>query len=146
MGEQTNREVVERYAQAIMARDMDTLGQLRHRDYVSEWPQSGDRIRGHANARAIDEHYPTDLGPLEKKAIHGSEDRWVITPVGTLLRVTGSGDVYSAHFTGVYPGDPRPWQIAAFVELRDGKVVKETIIFGAPFDAPAWRAQWVERM
>jgi hypothetical protein len=146
MSEKSNREVVERYGRALIDRDWDALDQLRHQNYVSEWPQSGERIRGKANARAIDEHYPTERGPLEKKSIHGAEDRWVTTPVGTLLRIMGSGDMYSAHFTAAYPSDPRPWHIAAFVELSDGKVVKETIIFGAPFDPPVWRTQWVERM
>ncbi len=146
MSEPSNRDVIERYARAITERDSETMARLRHPDYVAEWPQSGERVRGSANARAIDEHYPGGLGVAERKAIHGSEDRWVVTPVGTLLRVTGTGDSYSAHFTAIYPGADRAWHIAAFVELRDGKVLKETVIFGAPFEAPTWRAQWVERM
>jgi hypothetical protein len=32
------------------------------------------------------------------------------------------------------------------IELHDGKVVKETDYFAQPFQAPQWRAQWVERM
>jgi hypothetical protein len=32
------------------------------------------------------------------------------------------------------------------IELRDGKVVKETDYYAQPFQAPEWRAQWVERM
>jgi hypothetical protein len=31
------------------------------------------------------------------------------------------------------------------MEFRDGKVVRETQYFGDPFEASAWRAQWVER-
>jgi len=46
----------------------------------------------------------------------------------------------------IYPGDTRVWHSVVLVELRDGKVLKETAIFGAPFDAPAWRAKWVEPM
>ena len=30
------------------------------------------------------------------------------------------------------------------MEFRDGKVVRETIYFGDPWEPPAWRAQWVE--
>ena len=30
-------------------------------------------------------------------------------------------------------------------EYRDGLVVCETSYYGAPFEAQAWRAQWVER-
>ena len=148
MSEKSNREVVERYIRAIMERDFDAQDRLRHADYVQEFPQSGERTRGAANARAILDNYPGGLqgGRVETKALHGSEDRWVTTPVGTLLRITGTGDVYTALFTATYPGDDRVWHIAGFLELRDGKVLKETAIFGAAFDAPAWRAKWVERM
>jgi hypothetical protein len=31
------------------------------------------------------------------------------------------------------------------MEFRDGKVVRERIYFGDPWEPPAWRAQWVER-
>jgi hypothetical protein len=148
MSEKSNREVIERYIQAIAEQDFDTQDQLRHADYVSEWPQSGERVRGPANARAITANWPGGLkgGRLDTKALHGSEDRWVATPVGTVLRITGTGDVYTGLFTATYPGDTRIWHSVVLVELRDGKVLKETAIFGAPFDAPAWRAQWVERM
>jgi hypothetical protein len=32
------------------------------------------------------------------------------------------------------------------IELRDGKVLWETRYYAEPFEAPEWRAQWVERM
>ncbi len=31
------------------------------------------------------------------------------------------------------------------IELRDGKILRETRYYSDPFEAPAWRAQWVER-
>jgi hypothetical protein len=30
------------------------------------------------------------------------------------------------------------------MELRNGKVVHETQYFADPFEAPAWRRQWVQ--
>ena len=146
MGEKSNREVVERYMQAIVKRDLDAQDQARHADFVSEYPQSGERIRGAANARAILEHYPGGIPPAEVGRVYGSADQWVATPVGTVLRIMGTGDVYTALATAFYPGEDRPWQMVLVMELRDGRVLKETAIFGAPFDAPAWRAQWVERV
>jgi hypothetical protein len=146
VSEKSNREVVERCIRAVVERDLDMLDQLRHPDYVEEYPQSGERIRGIKNARAILETYPGGLPPAEKVVVKGGEDQWVTTPIGTLLRITGTGDVYTALFTAVYPGDPRPWHVMGILELRDGKVAKATLVFGAPFEAPAWRAQWVERM
>jgi hypothetical protein len=32
------------------------------------------------------------------------------------------------------------------MQLRDGKVYRETWYFASPFEAPVWRAAWVERM
>jgi hypothetical protein len=142
----SNREVIERYIQAIVDRDFDEQDRLRHPGYVSEYPQSGERIRGPANARAILDNYPGGLGKVERGMVVGSEDRWVPTPAGTLLRVTGAGDVYTGLFTIGYPGQDRPWHVAVVVEVRDAKVFRETAIFGEPFDPPAWRAEWVERM
>lgn len=146
MSEKTNREMVERYVVAVIEQDFAAQDRLIHPDFVSEWPQSGERIRGAANVRAIGEHFPGGPAKAEVKAVRGGEDRWVTTPVGTLLRLTGADDVYTALFTVVYPGDDRLWHCAAVIEVQDGKVRKATAIFGAPFDAPAWRAPWVERM
>jgi hypothetical protein len=145
VSDQSNREVVERYAKAHVDHDYDTMDQLRHADYVSEYPQSGERIRGRANVRTIMENYPS-TPEVTTRAVIGSADQWVSTPVGTVLRIMGTGDVYTILSRLMYPNDPRPWHLATVIELRDGKVVKETTIFGAAFDAPEWRAQWVERM
>jgi hypothetical protein len=90
------------------------------------------------------ERYPA-RPEIKTDAVIGSEDTWVPTPVGTLLKVMGTGDMYTTLSRFMYPGDSRPWHLASVVELRDGKVVKETTIFGAAFDAPESRAQWVER-
>ena len=35
---------------------------------------------------------------------------------------------------------------ASILELRDGKVLRETDYYAQPFQAPEWRAQWAERM
>jgi hypothetical protein len=32
------------------------------------------------------------------------------------------------------------------IEVKDDKIIKQTTYFGQPFEAPAWRAEWVERM
>ena len=132
MSEKGNREVVERYAKAHVDHDYDTLDQLRHASYVCEYPQSGERIRGTVNMRAVMENYP-GRPEVTTRAVIGSEDQWVSTPVGTLLKIIGTGDVYTTLSRFMYPGDRRPWHLATVIELRDGKVVE-------------WRARWVERM
>ena len=42
--------------------------------------------------------------------------------------------------------DGSTWFLSALVQLRGGKVYRETWYFAPPFDAPAWRAEWVERI
>jgi hypothetical protein len=36
--------------------------------------------------------------------------------------------------------------VVAIFELWDGKIFRDTRYYGEPFDAPGWRAQWVEAM
>jgi hypothetical protein len=69
---QDNRSIVERYAQALPS-DYASLAGLRHPDFVEDWPQSGERIRGHANYQAIHENYPGGLPDLKPRRILGSE-------------------------------------------------------------------------
>ena len=144
MAEPSDREIVERYARALPG-DFATLASLRHPDFVEEWPQSGERIRGHANYQAIHENYPGGLPALKPRRILGAEDRWVVTPSFTPLRIIGSGGMYVIQSAGAYAGG-ETGQVVAVVELRDRKVVKQTTFFATGFDAPEWRARWVERM
>jgi hypothetical protein len=44
-----------------------------------------------------------------------------------------------------YPDGSRYLGVS-ILELRDGKVLRETDYYAQPFQAPEWRAQWVERM
>ena len=46
MSEQENRNTLERFFQAFARHDLDIIDDLVHDDYVEEYPQSGERIRG----------------------------------------------------------------------------------------------------
>lgn len=127
MANASNEEIVRRYYQAQAAHDYDSAGALRDPDWVCEWPQSGERVRGSANDRAIMENWPGGR------------------PSGLSIRVVGSGDFWFADGTSVYP-DGSTWFLSVLIQLRGGKVYRETWYFAPPFDAPAWRAAWVERM
>lgn len=61
MSEQENRNTLERYFRAFGRHDLDTIDALLHDDYVEEYPQSGERIRGKQNARTVAENYPGGL-------------------------------------------------------------------------------------
>jgi hypothetical protein len=93
-------------------------------DAVVEWPQGGERIRGKANIIGFRSTYPARQR-FEVRRITGCDDVWV--------------NEYTIHY------DDKPVMVVGIMEFRDGKVVRERIYFGEPWEPPAWRAQWVER-
>ena len=104
--------------------------ELEAGDFVQEWPQSGERIRGRDNAKAINDNYPAASGG---------------TPRVSLRRLSGEG----AHWVieGIIDyGDGTPISWVGIIELADGRIRRMTEYFGGPFEAPDWRAPWVERM
>ena len=58
-------------------------------------------------------------------------------------RIRGSGDLWVAENVITYDGT-KSMHTINIMELRDGKVVRETIYFGDPWEPPAWRVRWVE--
>lgn len=146
MAQHGSRSVVERYADAVFHGKIEVLPTTCHADYVEEWPQSGERIRGVDNVVKIHQNYPRfDEIVGQRARVIGAEDRWVATPAWTLLRIVGSGDAYTLTGTGRYP-DGKFYHIVSIVELRDGLIAKGITYWAEPFDAPAWRSQWVERI
>lgn len=146
MAELSGRTVVERYARAVQDKDLDAMAALVTDDFVDEMPQSGERVRGRANVLAYTGSYPGGVGTVDPTSTRlvGSEDRWVLTPMFAPLRIEGSGDVYTYVGTVTY-SNGETWQMIQIVELRQGKISKTTSWFAAPFEAPEWRAPFVER-
>jgi hypothetical protein len=58
--------------------------------------------------------------------------------------IVGEGCLWITEYVITYEGK-RAYTVS-IMEFRDGKVSHETQYFADPFDAPAWRAQWVERV
>lgn len=124
MGEE-GRSVVEGLWQAMNDGDFKVAADFYDDSATQEWPQSGERIVSKANIMAINENYPG-------------------MPKATVRRVLGSGDVWISEVSLDYSGDR--YESVSIFEIRNGKIVKETDYFAAPFEAPQWRAQWVEKM
>jgi len=144
LAQKTNREVVQRYVDALVARDLDAQAEVCAADMVTEFPQSGERFRGWANIRAVAENYPGGLPKNISTKVIGGEDKWVAAgPSYHILRIEGTGDVYTIIGSATYP-DGATWQVMSLVELHAGKIAKTTELYGAPFDAPEWRSKWVE--
>jgi hypothetical protein len=120
-----NRRVLEGLWRAMNDNDLKVAADFYDDNAVQEWPQSGERIVGKANIMAINENYPG-------------------LPNASIRRVTGSGDLWVSEVTLDYGGDR--YEAVNIFEIKDGKILKETDYFAAPFEAPQWRAQWVEKM
>jgi hypothetical protein len=140
----TSEDTVRRYSEAVAARDHAAAERLRHPDWVCDWPQSGERVTSSADMRAIIERYPGGWRSRERRTV-GSEDEFVMTPAGTVVRVAGGGDVWTTEWVVIY-ADGSEWYVITILELRDGRVRHETAYFAPPFEAPDWRRDWVERL
>ena len=122
-----DQQIRETLIEMLTNLDPDAEYELRHEDFVADMPQSGERIRGRDNMRALQEAFPPDR-----------------TPTFRVRRITGAGDVWTVEATGEYGGEI--YLVVVIVELRDGKIVRETRYYPQPFEAPEWRSQWVEPM
>ena len=129
-----NRTIVEQYLSAMAANDIEKQEQFLSDDFVEEYPQSGEVIRGKENRRAIIENYPG--GTPRETSQSGPSPK---PPV-----LTGSGDRFTAAGQITYPNG-ETWHAISLIEVRDGKIAKITDYFAAPFEAPAWRAPYVEK-
>jgi hypothetical protein len=107
------------------ANDFEVEHQIYREDAVLEYPQSGERIRGRRNIQA------SRFAQPNKKRF-------------TVRRVLGAGDLWITEFVLAYDGQPS--YAVSIMELKDGKVSRETQYFGDPFEPGPSRAQWVERM
>jgi hypothetical protein len=139
----SNEDTVRRYFTAVAGRDHATAEGLRHPGWVCDWPQSGERVTSSASMRAIVEQYPGGGWESRERRLWGSEDEFVLTPAGTLVRVAGAGEVWTAEWMNRYP-DGSEWFVIGIVQLRDGKVFREATYWAPPFEAPEWRRPWVE--
>lgn len=126
-------EMAERFEEVLKAGDFGKMGDLLREygtdDFVTEWPQSGERLTKAASIR-LTEGYPEMSGT---------------SPQFTYRRMLGGGDLFVFEGTIDY-GDGIPVSYVSIGELRDGKVARVTEYFANPFEAPAWRADHVERM
>ena len=147
MAEPSARAVVEALIRAIEAKDFAAIAALLSDDYVDEMPQSGERVRGRDNQRAIAEQYPGGVGTIDpaRNTLAGADDRWVMTPTFSILRIEGSGNTFTYTGTVTYPGTGEAWHVITIAVVRGDKVARTTTYYAPKFEAPAWRAPFVER-
>jgi ketosteroid isomerase-like protein len=123
--EATRRLVTDFWA-AMQANDWTAAAALFADNYVLHWPQSGERIRGRANFVAVNATYPAAgrwRFTVERLVVEGEQ---AVTDV-----LVSDGAVTARAIT--------------FTTVHDGRIVGQVEYWPDPFDAPAWRAAWVER-
>jgi hypothetical protein len=123
--DQEIRAALDQHWAASDANDFETEHRLYHEDAVLDYPQSGERTRGRRNIQ-------------NQRASQPSNKRF------TVRRIVGGGDLWVTELVITY--DAKPSYTVSIMEFRDAKVARETQYFADPFPAPAFRAQWVERM
>lgn len=128
-----SREMAARFEEVLKSGDFTRLGELAQEfatvDFVQEWPQSGERLTKGASIRMAESY--SEMSGTSPKFTYG--------------RMLGGGDIFVIEGTIDY-GDGVPVSYVGIGELRDGMVSKMTEYFANPFEAPAWRAGFVERM
>jgi len=125
LGEQEVRAALDQHWAASDANDFETEHDIYLEDAVLEYPQSGERTRGRSNIQ-------------NQRASQPNKKRF------SIRRIIGSGELWVTEFILTYDG--KPSYTVSIMEFKGDKVARETQYFADPFIAPAFRAQWVERM
>ena len=123
--DQEIRAALDQHWAASDAGNFETEHLIYHEDAVLDYPQSGERTRGRSNIQ-------------NQRASQPNKKRF------TVRRIIGSGDLWVTELILTYDG--KPSYTVSIMEFRGDKVARETQYFADPFVAPAFRAQWVERM
>ena len=58
--------------------------------------------------------------------------------------MTSDDDMVTTLIRAIYPDGP--WYVVHIATVTGGLIARATVVFGAMFPAPEWRAPFVERM
>jgi hypothetical protein len=124
METQSNRAILDQHWAASASGDLETEHQIYDGNVLCEYPQSGEKIRGRHNLQALRGHHPGKPSGFLVRRIVGVSDLWITE--------------YVINYENAVV------QTVSIMEFQDGRVIHETQYFAQPFEAPAWRSQWVE--
>ena len=127
MQEDQIREALNAHWQASAVEDFATEHSIYAEDSICDYPQSGERILGPKNLQALRSHHPGKPSGFK------------------IRRMTGTGNLWVTEYTINYQ-DQLAFTVSIMEFNDNGKVVHETQYFADPFEAPAWRSQWVQRI
>jgi ketosteroid isomerase-like protein len=117
--------LVTEFWRLMATNDFDSVGQVLANDFVLEWPQSKERIRGAANFARMNREY-------EAKA------PWRFT----VHRIVAN-DLEAVSDVSVTDGHARGRAIS-FFDIVNGKIARITEFWPEEYEAPANRAHLVE--
>ncbi len=122
--EQKIRAALDLHWSASAKGDLQAEHDIYRDDAICDYPQSGEQIHGRRNLQALRTNHPAK-------------------PSGfTVLRLQGCGNLWVTEYQIRYTTGPV--YVVSIMEFQGGKVAHEAQYFAEPFEAPAWRAQWVE--
>ena len=123
----TEKEVVIAYWQAMESNDFAAASGFFAESFECWWPQTGERIVGCDNFVALNSAFP-------------AEGLWRFTM--NSLRAEGEQVVTDVSVTDGVRQD----RAITFHTVQHGKIVKQVEYWPDCYEAPAWRAQWVEQL
>jgi hypothetical protein len=124
--EQQIRAALDIHWRASASGDTNTEHDIYADDSICDYPQSGERILGRKNLQALRSHHPGKPSGFQIKRMIGNANLWI------------------TEYTIVYK-EQRAFTVSIMEFGRDAKVIHETQYFADPFEAPAWRKQWVQQ-
>lgn len=120
-------EIVQQFWALMQTNDFAAVAAVLAPDFVLEWPQTRERIRGAERFARMNADYPA----------HG---RWEFT----IHRIVG--DAHEAVSDVAITDGVQQARAISFFETADGRVRRLVEYWPEPYDAPANRAHLVERM
>ncbi len=143
----SNVEILERWIEILNNLEWDKMEEVLHPEFVQEMPQSGEPVRGIENFRQVMINYPGGWQKESIARVGSSEEEvhYVMTATFNLVKVQSSGNSLWSYMRVRYP-DGSDWFVPSYIVFRDNKILRRTDFFAQPFDPPAWRAKWAERM
>jgi hypothetical protein len=124
MGTQENRSALLQHWEASASGDLEAEHEIYDNNVICEYPQSGEKILGRRNLQALRAHHPGKPKGFSIRRIVGAKDLWVTE--------------YVINYEDTL------FLTVSIMEFQSGKVIRETQYFAQPFEAPAWRSQWVD--
>jgi len=120
-------KLVERFWEVMASNDFRSVRSLLADDFVLDWPQSNERIRGRDNFAAMNEEYPAN-------------GRWEFK----VNRIVGD-DIDAVSDVSITDGVQKARAISFFT-VRDGEIAKMVEFWPESFPARENRKHLVEKM